>query len=278
MLDAVKESVSGYNNKTATAKARAFLYDGAFYVELDANAPKEMANAKEDLDLNYYGKMALPLDDMAAMVSTALSDYQTLSYAEFIEKYSSMLEMFNISLPTMPMGSLSIPDDFFTGEDYTKVVNAVKALGVKISSVNNNNVTFSVDLTVNKLLEAAKSYLGEEAVTAMVSTLGLDNVNKDTTFLSLPISYDVVKNVVTQVKASSQAVDVIATLVNVVANVISMMQGSTGGTALIPEGALTGNFSFEANFKVDGDVSFTAAPNSSYEYADLDLGELPFAA
>jgi hypothetical protein len=239
-----------------------------------------MANAKEDLDLNYYGKMALPLDDMAAMVSTALSDYQTLSYAEFIEKYSSMLEMFNISFPTIPMGSLSIPDEFFTREDYTKVVNAVKALGVKISSVNNNNVTFSVDLTVNKLLEAAKSYLGEEAVrrTAMVSTLGLDNVNKDTTFLSLPISYDVVKNVVTQVKASSQPVDVIATLVNVVANVISMMQGSTGGTALIPEGALTGNFSFEANFKVDGDVSFTAAPNSSYEYADLDLGELPFAA
>lgn len=278
MLDAVKDSVSGYNNKTATAKARAFLYDGAFYVELDANAPKEMANAKEDLTLNYYGKAALPLDDMAAMISTALSDYQTLSYDELIEKYSSMLENFGVSLPAMPMGSFSIPENFFTSEDYTKTVNAIKELGVKISAVENNNVTFSVDLTINKVLNAAKSYLGEEAVTAIVSTLGLDDVNKDTTFLSLSISYDVVKNVVTQVKASSQALDTIATLVNAVAKVISMMQGSMSGTALIPEGALTGNFSFEANFKFDGDVSFTATPNNSYEYVDLDLGSLPFAA
>ena len=274
-IQSFKEKYTKLNNKSADAKGRAFLYDGEYYEEIDTFVPKELIQTEEDAKKSVYSKSKYTAPD----ISNKLRNIQTASYEQLIEKYTYGLTVLDFPVSSILKEMFIIPDDFLTSEDYQKAVDVVKALGIKISSVNDNNVTFTVDIALNKVLEVLKPSLGETQVNALLPSLGLDKINKDTTFLSLSVTYDAVKNTVTQVKLSSEALDSLGSIVSVVIKYASMMTDSSSiGMASMPFESLSGNFTFEANFKVDGDVSFNATPDANKTYVDMGLSDLPFLA
>lgn len=274
-LAETKARVAGYNGKGANAKVRAFLNDGTFYAEVEAKAAKELTDTEEDSEYNYYGKAALPLDEMSPMMATALHDFQTKSYSEFLEAYLPMLS--DMGLPVeLPeeLPTFEVNKAFFESDDYETLTKIVKALGVKISAINGSNVTFAVDITGNEVKEAVKA-----VNPALVLMLPAD-LSTDKTILSVSVTMNAVKGLVSQVKVSTEAVDVIASVAYQVAEmVISNMFGNQVKAMVnhlavekseTPWDSLSGTFKFEANFKYDADVKVAATPNSAYTYVEMN--------
>ena len=266
-----KDHVAKLDGKGANIKARAFLNDGTVYVEADGKAAKELSDTEEDSVLAYHAKGDLPLDDVSPLISTALHDFKTKSYKEFLEQYSALAsDYLPVQIPA-EAAELEITSNFFESEEYQKIVKVVKELGVKISSINGTNVTFAVDITGNEVKAAVQS-INAAAVLALPAELKTDK-----TILSASVTLDAVKGLVRQVKVSSEAVDVLGPVaVSVVQSVIQSMFSGNRLQMAVPANAnlfdsISGSFSFEANFKYDGDVKVAATPNNSLTYEDLDF-------
>ena len=274
-LAETKTRVAGYNGKGATAKVRAFLNDGTFYAErcIGRFAAKELADTEKDAEYNYYGKTALPLDEMSPMLATALHDFQTKSYSEFLEAYLPMLS--DMGLPVQlpeELPTFEVNKAFFESDNYETITKVVKALGVKISAINGSNVTFAVDITGNEVKEAVKA-VSPAAVLMLPADLATDK-----TILSVSVTMNAVKGLVSQVKVSTEAVDVLASVVyQAVEMVISNMFGVKAMVnhlavekSATPWDSLSGTFKFEANFKYDADVKVAATPNSNLTYEEMN--------
>lgn len=266
-IKAIQDSVKAVDGKAVSADVKAFLYnDGYAYGEVNAKIPEEIAqliSSETQTNIEKYIKSAIPYDDMAPVVSTALNAYQTKSLADFVTYAKENIPGFeDFDLPEMPKFDAT----FYESDEYKTLVDVVEALGVKVSNVSNSNVTFEVEVTEPEVKEVAKKLAPEFS-----AAIGLVFSGEKTLFKA-SVTVDVVHGRFVSVHVSTDALDKIYTLASVVSS--GLGSGIIGGFATAPEiptlpfEEVEGSLSFELNFKYDGDVNVSATPDSSKTYVE----------
>lgn len=276
-----KEIIARVAGQSATARAKAFIYEGYGYTEVDAEAPKELVSYSLN-DGNYYEAWVnyfhkyektniQTMGSSSAMVTDLFGDYQELSLAGFVEENA---DMFNRALDGMglplsisslaPVFEFSnIDATFFDSDAYKMVKTVVETLGVSVSDVKDGVVTFAVEINEEEIPALAKKLnvaemVGVDNLDAILSAL----FSSEKSLLGVSVSIDAATGRFTNVTLTLDNIARIVTLLNAartsLPRTISMY---------VPEEA-SGSLKLALDLKYNDDVNLTATPNPALTYVD----------
>lgn len=242
-------------SKKATFDSKVFLSNGDLYIECNQHTPKELA----------IGNGSLPEEDMDLsqaytykpnyMVAPALcTGYANLGSMEYIEQ--------TLSSVNPSFGVIKYNEEYFKSDAYKNVVDAIKAVGLKIADVNNDKIKFEVELTgaeTNKLLSDSLKMeeicKPEEVVLKSSFVIDTKNARFESSEATLQ-SFGVVK-------ALSQQ------LMNYTDNIPVFGQYLKGILTEFASAEITGSATLKLTCKYDSQVNISAKPDENKTYTEL---------
>ena len=272
-LSKAKSMVSSLNGTAVDYSAKLYTNDGFIYAETDAVLPEAFTNTFTQ----YASSLSAFKDKNVKMpysienpeeVAIVLHNYQTMTQASFMDEYMPLiLASANVSLP-----AIKFDDKFFESKEYQTLVNMVKTLGVKVSNVNNGDVTFEVNVTEKEVIEFAKTLENEDFVKIAEYIF-----KGEKSLLDLSFTINVTNGRVVSLKVSLDTLDVIPTLVQAV--LVVSFGGAFNPNKTVDQllesmeplpFTLSGKLSLEANFKYNKAVNATQSPASNKTYVEVE--------
>lgn len=182
-----REAVQKIKGKSLTANARVFMYEGYGYTEVDAYLPEEMGYSPTSGDYTPNFQNEFHMHEKADMhnmgysgvvATSLLHDYQTMTLTELLEadgayipNYLKYLGIpFNMEDAKSLLSMGNIDESFYEGDSYKTIKAVVETIGISISKVENDNITFALDLNEKEIPALAKKLGLEES-------LGISNLD-----------------------------------------------------------------------------------------------------
>jgi hypothetical protein len=226
-----REAVQKIKGKSLTANARVFMYEGYGYTEVDSATPKELLFSPtsgeylENLQNEFHMHEKADMHNMgySSVVATSLlHDYQTMTLTELLEADGSYIPNylkylgipFNMEDAKSLLSMGNIDESFYESDSYKMIKAVVETIGISISKVENDNITFALDLNEKEIPALAKK-LG------LKESLGISNLdsllsvmfNNDNSLLNLSFSMNAKTGRLTNVTLNLERVDRIITAV-----------------------------------------------------------------
>ena len=202
--------------------------------------------------------------EIAAMLTSIFATYQNASTnIGAIDKLgkSGILGSGSTLVSTVLTGGVEtvFNENFFTSNTYTQVQNVAKELGLKVSSINNGKVTFTLDCT-GKALNTIQDMSNQATTNNNLTALATKMFDDDKTYSKLELAIDVQNGIISKYKVT----------IPEIADIFNVVKGTTRNQN-IKAITLAGTYSMEVACDVDDSVSFTKTPSASKTYALLDI-------
>ncbi|MDY5982992.1 MAG: hypothetical protein SPJ17_04790 [Anaeroplasma sp.] len=255
LLDQVKKQALALAKDKIDADIRVFIKENTAYGEFFAHIP-DAISSKDESDIHYTPKTEGIFNDIAPMVTTALSDYQNSSLINFYNKYVEMMEFDeNAKVKLEPIDLSMVNAEFFESEEYQRIVSFVETLGIEISEIKDGVATVSLDITGAKVKNFLK-LIGQDSIATVVNPL----LPKDESLAKIALTVDLAKARLNHFEISIDEIETIGSVALVVA-ALYMPED-----AVLPVDSVKGSISLTIDVKYDADINAVAEPKEGIEY------------